>query len=612
MSFTQKGISVPAIPDSVEADYERRLSELRASLACSQRRQFMARSALIVCGVLLILSLIWTGHAGSSAVTAASIPGIVFALRDYVRSRERSLQLALRSGFYERGLDRLRGAWQTLESTGDEFARERHLYQFDLEILGECSLFSLLCTTRSQAGAERLASYLLDPADTEEAKARQEAVRELRGETELREKITLLGKYQFQGCNAEALYQWMSTPVLRVHPGIPIFLLASGSVMILLLVLCLAKILAWIQVWPMLLALVLVQSSVSLPLRREVGIRLRTLRTLTHEFSVLQQGVELLKRQSFTSPRLKHLVQCVRPSDASLRLLRLERLLGAVAQRERELFTLPALLIAAGTQLVLAVERWRASYQEQLREWISTWAEFEALNAVACYAWEHPADVFPEFTSAEVVYEMEGLGHPLLPAGRCVRNDLTLNDSARFCIVSGSNMAGKSTLLKAVGMNAVLAYAGAPVRAARARLSSFTVCASNSIHDSLLDGKSKFLAEAERLRAILRQTRNGKPVLFLVDEILSGTNSHDRRIACESIVRALIAGGAVGILSTHDVALTEIAGIAGLLGLNCCMESEDPRDPLNFDYRLKPGSSRLANALAIMEMIGIEAQEPLP
>jgi hypothetical protein len=610
MSFTQENTSVPMLPDSVEADYERRLSELRASLSSSQRRVFIALSALIVCAVMVGLSLMWIGHAGSSAVTAASIPGMVFALREYVRSRDRSLQLARRSGFYERGLDRLRGAWQACESTGDEFVREGHLYQFDLQILGERSLFSLLCTTRSQAGAERLASYLLDPAGTQEARARQEAVRELRGKTELREQVSLLGKYQFQGCNAEALYRWMSTPVLRVHPAICIILFVSGSVMLLLLVLRLAQFLGWMPALPILVALVLVQSSGSLPLFREVKPRLRTLRTLTHEFSVLRQGVELLKRQSFTSPKLKLLVQSM--PDASSPLLKLERLLWAVAQRETEFFTLPSLLVAVGTQLVLAVERWRASYQEQLKEWVSSWAEFEALNAIACYAWEHPHDVFPELTSVEVSYEAEGLGHPLLPASRCVRNSVTLNDSARFYILSGSNMAGKSTLLKAVGMNAVLAYAGAPVRADRVRLSSFTVCASNSISDSLLDGKSKFLAEAEKLCAILRQIRTGKPVLFLVDEILSGTNSHDRRIACESIVGALIAGGAVGILSTHDLALTEIAGIAGLHGLNCSMESDDPRDPLNFDYRVKPGASRRTNARAILEMIGIEVQKLHP
>ncbi len=246
------------------------------------------------------------------------------------------------------------------------------------------------------------------------------------------------------------------------------------------------------------------------------------LRTLTHEFSVLQQGVELLARQSFTSPKLKHLVQCVHPSDASLCLLKLERLLWSVAQREKELFALPSLLIAAGTQLVLAVERWRASHQEQLKEWISSWAEFEALNAIACYAWEHPGDVFPEFTSVEVAYEMEGLGHPLLPAGRCVRNDVTLTDSARFCVVSGSNMAGKSTLLKAVGMNAVLAYAGAPVRAARARLSGFTVCASNSISDSLLDSKSKFLAEAGKT------ARNASPDTHRQTSLISCRRDSER------------------------------------------------------------------------------------
>jgi DNA mismatch repair ATPase MutS len=171
-------------------------------------------------------------------------------------------------------------------------------------------------------------------------------------------------------------------------------------------------------------------------------------------------------------------------------------------------------------------------------------------------------------------------------------------------------MAGKSTLLKAVGLNVILAHAGAPIRAARARLASFSVCSSNSISDSLLDGKSKFLAEAERLHRILQKTGLERPVLFLIDEILSGPNSHDRRIACESVVRALVAGGAIGILSTHDLALTSIAELPELRGMNCCMESDDPGDPLNFDYRVKPGASRRNSALAIMKMIGIDALGP--
>jgi len=160
-------------------------------------------------------------------------------------------------------------------------------------------------------------------------------------------------------------------------------------------------------------------------------------------------------------------------------------------------------------------------------------------------------------------------------------------------------------VLRAVGMNAVLAYAGASICASEAQLSDFAVCTSISLSDSLLDGKSKFLAETERLSLVLKKTHTDRPVLFLIDEILSGTNSRDRRIACESIVRALIAGGAVGILSTHDLALTAIADEPGMDGLNRCMESSDPVEALNFDYRIKPGITHRSSAMAILRLLGI-------
>jgi DNA mismatch repair ATPase MutS len=157
-------------------------------------------------------------------------------------------------------------------------------------------------------------------------------------------------------------------------------------------------------------------------------------------------------------------------------------------------------------------------------------------------------------------------------------------------------------------MNAVLAYAGAPIRATGAQLSHVSVCASIALSDSPLDGKSKFLAETERLMLILRKTDSETPVLFLVDEFLSGTNSHDRYQACRSIVKELIAGGALGILSTHDLALTVIADEPGLCGLNCCMESDDPHDPLHFDYVVKPGIPRRSSASAIINLLGIRAR----
>jgi DNA mismatch repair ATPase MutS len=256
-----------------------------------------------------------------------------------------------------------------------------------------------------------------------------------------------------------------------------------------------------------------------------------------------------------------------------------------------------------GTQVSMAVEDWRTRNQESLRDWLDAWAEFEALNALANY--ENPENSVPEFSDEGAGFEAEGLGHPLLADASCVRNDITLNARTRFLLVSGSNMAGKSTLLRTIGLNAVLAFAGAPVRARRLRLSRMAIRASLSVVDSLLNGKSKFLAEMDKLRQALNSALEGEPVLFLVDEILSGTNSQDRRIASEAVVRTLIERGAIGLLSTHDLALSEIAELPELRGVNVHMGSRSGGGPMDFDFLLKTGVTREANALAIAKMAGV-------
>ena len=198
------------------------------------------------------------------------------------------------------------------------------------------------------------------------------------------------------------------------------------------------------------------------------------------------------------------------------------------------------------------------------------------------------------------------MGHPLLPDRISVRNDVTLNRATRFYVISGSNMAGKSTLLRAIGQNAILAAAGAPVRATHARVAVMTVCASITTGDSLRDGASKFFAEVERLRISIAKAAAGEPVLFLVDEMLAGTNSRDRCTAAGAMLKALIANGAVGALSTHDLALTDIAERKDLCGANVHMQSRSSNDPLDFDYRLRPGIASQTNGLAIVRMMGLE------
>jgi DNA mismatch repair ATPase MutS len=247
-----------------------------------------------------------------------------------------------------------------------------------------------------------------------------------------------------------------------------------------------------------------------------------------------------------------------------------------------------------------------------MRRWLDAWSEFEALNALATYAFEHPENVYPEILAPSLgqdsapAFVATALNHPLLPKATAVANDIRLDSNSRFYVISGSNMAGKSTLLRAIGVNAVLAFAGAPIPAESAHISPLRLCSSLALTDSLAEGKSKFFAEADRIRAILAVAAEA-PTLFLIDEIFSGTNSLDRLAASDAILRALIGRGAIGALSTHDLALTAIADDPGLHGLNLHMASPSNEDPLAFDYRLRPGINTASSARAILRLLEIES-----
>jgi hypothetical protein len=220
----------------------------------------MALVFLVGCTLLLIL-LLWSGHGHFSLFRLTPILGMAIFICDYLSSKILALQLAHRCGFYERGIERVRMNWDALARTGQEFAREDHLYQSDLQILGERSLFSILCTTRSQAGAARLADFLLQPADLKEVIDRQDAVRELRASTTLREEIALLGKHHFlEGeCDHKLLRGWRNAPLLRVHSVTPVFLFVCGFTSLLLATLCLVQLLSWMHTLPILIPLLAAQ-----------------------------------------------------------------------------------------------------------------------------------------------------------------------------------------------------------------------------------------------------------------------------------------------------------------------------------------------------------------
>ncbi len=315
---------------------------------------------------------------------------------------------------------------------------------------------------------------------------------------------------------------------------------------------------------PWIVGLLALNTAFGLVYRTALLNSIPAIRAVAAEVNVLREGLSLMRVQKFDSPLLTQLAASSAELDAPRRIRKLERLTGALIERDKEWFYGISRALLIGTQVFLAIERWRAENKELMRRWLDCWGDFEALMALATYAYEHPEDTFPAFSESKTCFEAEGIGHPLLPTNECVRDRILLNEGVRFYVISGSNMAGKSTVLRTIGLNAVLAYAGAPVCAEHLLLSRFAICASLSIQDSLLNGKSKFLVEIDRIRQALSVSPGEGPVLFLIDEILSGTNSEDRRTAAEAILRAIIQRGAIGAVSTHDLALTELATLSDL------------------------------------------------
>ncbi len=585
------------------AGYERRLREIGATLARTQSVQLVARTALSAGAFLfVVLGIYALKKEIPFAWPLLTAAGAVFAARIFARSRRAGYRAWRLKRFYTRAVARLESDWPGRGDSGEEFASPGHLYARDLNLFGEGSLFELLSISRTGVGRQGLARYLLEPAPAGEILARQQAVRELRGCVGLREDIELLGSSQVSESHRETFARWLAEPPAPFPAWFRFAILLTSAIAAGVIACGLLGLLPWVAVAKLLAPVAAGHAAAGLVVRRRVNRAIVSLRVLAGETGVIREGLELIERRRFSSTKLAVLAAQARGSAGSMK--RLEVLLRVLDERHKEWFYLPGLVLMLGTQVCAAVEEWRIRHGAALAVWLDAWAEFEALNSLANFCYENPDHVFPEIAEGPARVEARAIGHPLLPHASCVRNDVELNSASRFYVISGSNMSGKSTLLRAVGLNAILALAGAPVRAEALQISPLAICASMSLVDSLLNGKSKFLAEVDRLREAIELTGKGRPVLFLIDEIFSGTNSRDRRVAAEAVIRTLISRGAIGALSTHDLALGEIAD-DGLGGTNVHMGSRNGTDPMDFDYRLKPGVTKEANALAIARMAGV-------
>ena len=514
--------------------------------------------------------------------------------------------------FYERGLARIEDRWAGTGEPGDRFRDEHHSYATDLDLFGSGSLFELLSIARTRAGEDALAAWLMAPAPPEEIAARQEAIAELTAALDLREALGRAGAELRAGVHTETLLGWAEGPAVLS----PRWLRWMARLFTAAVLAALAASFLISDPRPF-IAVLVAQSLFTWPQLRRLEHVLHAAGGAARDLDVLAHLLERLEQGQFEAPRLVRLREQLQTDgiEASRAIHALHRLVELHEWQHNLVFLILSMPLLLGTHLAWAMEGWRRRYGRHIRAWLTAAGDFEALASLSAYRYEHPADPFPEIVTpvdpgrAVARFEGAALGHPLLPADRMIRNDVRLGPDVRLLVVSGSNMSGKSTLLRTIGINAVLALAGAPVRASALTLSPLAIGATLRIQDSLQEGRSRFYAEITRIRELADSANGATPLLFLLDELFHGTNSHDRLVGASGVLRSLLDRGAIGLITTHDLALTAIADDLAPLAVNVHFEDWFEQGEMRFDYRMKSGRVTRSNALALMRAVGLDVGE---
>ncbi len=599
------------MPRSPADEYRARLDARGATHAALTRTDLrFSQARLAVFGVLVLLAVLaWPGVVSAWWLLAPALALAVLVQRHdrVVGAREAAARAV---AFYERGLARIEDRWIGTGTPGDRFTDDRHLYANDLDLFGRGSLFELLALTRTRAGEDALAGWLKAPAAQTEIRERQQTITELTDSLDFREAISVVGT-EAASIRSDWLVAWAEGPPVLSPRWFRYLAWAITAVFTVTLVI-------WLTTGnstPMTVVLV-IQIAFAWPQQKRVERVSHGADTAARDLDTLGELLHRLERESFSSPRLVALRRLLDTEGlvASRAIHALHRLVELHDWQHNLYFLILSLPFMWGTHVAWAMEEWRHSHGRHLRLWFDAVGEFESFSSLSAYRFEHPDDPFPDIVEPSEppragVFDARGLGHPLLSAARSVRNDVACVSPTQLLVVSGSNMSGKSTLLRTVGINTVLALAGAPVRAHSLRLSPLAVGATLRIQDSLQEGRSRFYAEITRIREISDVARGPTPLLFLLDELFHGTNSHDRLIGASGVLRSLLDHGAIGLITTHDLALTGIARALSPRSVNVHFEDWFDGQELQFDYRVKTGPVTRSNAIALMRAVGLDVPE---
>ncbi|MBL8741608.1 MAG: DNA mismatch repair protein MutS, partial [Myxococcales bacterium] len=512
------------------------------------------------------------------------------------------------------------------ETYGARFARPEHPNACDLDLFGERSLFKSLSRAQTAVGEETIAKWVLEPAPVERIHARQEAAKELLETPLLLEDLAILARRaESRGRSEEPLTAWgeapAELPVFGVDPKDrasgeqPRLALVRLAMVLVPLTIALFfarnllaethRFLGYLYLAPF-LAQVAVLGALRGPIDRMVTI----VSSRESPFGRFRQVFARIEACELRAEPLAHAVETLRGDPpASREIANLERVIGFADLRHNAIIHIVLnLVFLYDVWVALALERWRSRAGRKARRWLAAVGEMEAYASIATYAGEHPQFCWPEVSEGPARLTAEGLGHPLIIGSERVTNDVDLPEPGRALLITGSNMSGKSTYLRSLGLLAVMANAGLPVCATRASLTPLTAWTSMRISDDLGGGMSHFYAELVRLRAIVDAARAGHTVLFLLDEILHGTNSRERTIGARGVVHDLVRGGAIGGVSTHDFALVAIAEESDGKVRTVHFSDRIEGGKMVFDYKLKPGVVQSTNAIRLMKAVGIDVE----
>jgi hypothetical protein len=541
----------------------------------------------------------WGVWAGLGALFVISI-----VLQDWTDRRTDSARL--RVILYERNLERLAGRWKSFPARGSRFDDAAHPYAQDLDLLGDGSLFQLLDTTRTTRGESTLARWLMAAAPIPEVMERRAALQALQPEIDARERLAIAGlDRELSRIDEDPLLAWAEGPELFA-PG-PAMLWAARILPILTIGTYLVSRTGLVPFWPIwfLVAGHVLIIGRTRPDAEKIGAVAEKTETMLKRLLPLFVAS---RTQPTSTPMLAHLVEQLTGAVEATTSLR--RRIGVFQSRANFIVAVISPIVLWDVHAAVILQVWQRRYGRRMRGWFESLGEIEALAAMGTYAYEHGEDAWPEISEGSARFEASGLGHPLIDPGRCVRNDVVLMGPGTALLVTGSNMSGKSTLLRAVGLNAVLALSGLPVRAMSLRISRVQVATSMRVSDSLQEGASFFLAEVQRLKSVVDLAHGSIPVLFLLDEILQGTNTRERSLGARGVVAHLLEAGAFGLVSTHDLSLARLGDQFHDRIRYAHFTDQVEGDRMTFDYKLRSGVVQTSNALRLMRAVGLKVEIP--